>query len=384
MAQRPHGEGSISKRGTGKWCLRGFFTDPLTGTRVRKSKVVAARTRTEAIQRLKEWQAEVEQDLAGRVYGAGDGTLSALAEDWLEHIARAGGKAPTTVAMYRRHLKNHVLPTLGQRPVRDVGARQLDTLYAQLVDKGLSPTTVETIHWVVSSMLRQAKRWKMITEMPEATVPTARTPEVEPPTPQEVQALIDKAEERTLPDIALLIRLAALTGARRGELCGIQVSDLDWDKGTLTIQRQIQVEFGVMPPKGGKGRVVALGPALITELQDYLGHERDVLEREPGPWLFSRDEGKTPIDPRRVSETISRLGRACGVQIHTHSLRHFHDTYLMAQGIDDVTIARRAGHNTEMARRVYMHRVEAADVRAAETLEQVLSGVEPACPLPVE
>lgn len=382
-AKRLNNEGSASEigKGTDKWKVRVCVKNPATATTERFSRTIqlekrrggwSDRAREKRLNdEIAKLRGEKEKELVQRG-GGGDGTLSTLAEKWLKHVQQSGRVGPPTVAMYRRRLSNHVLPRLGRLPADRVGALELDSLYEQMLEQGLAPSTVAAVHATVVAMLRQAKRWKMITELPEARPPTAQSSEVEPPTPEQVWALIDKAVEQNLPHIALLIRLAALTGARRGELCGLQVSDLDWDANTLSIRRQIRLD-GEALPKGRKPRLVALGPALIAQLEEYLGNERDTFGREPGPWLLSRDGGLTPLYPSRVSDTIKRLGDECGVKVHTHSLRHFHDTQLVAGGIDVVTIAKRAGHSAEMARRVYMHRVSAADVRAAETLEQVLS-----------
>jgi integrase len=54
----------------------------------------------------------------------------------------------------------------------------------------------------------------------------------------EVQAMI-KAAVSDDTDMATLIALAAVTGARRGELCGLQWGDVDWTGHTMTIERSV-------------------------------------------------------------------------------------------------------------------------------------------------
>ena len=49
------------------------------------------------------------------------------------------------------------------------------------------------------------------------------------------------AAEKTDPDIAAFVALAAVTGARRGELCGLQWGDIDWEGATLTVERSVAV-----------------------------------------------------------------------------------------------------------------------------------------------
>ena len=67
------------------------------------------------------------------------------------------------------------------------------------------------------------------------------------------------------------INLAADSGARRGELCGLQWSDIDWKSNTVTIRRNLQYtpSAGVFEksPKNGKSRTVDIGPETVALLK---------------------------------------------------------------------------------------------------------------------
>ncbi|HUY08218.1 MAG TPA: tyrosine-type recombinase/integrase [Candidatus Dormibacteraeota bacterium] len=71
-----------------------------------------------------------------------------------------------------------------------------------------------------------------------ASPPKVRHHELHLPTPQQVVALLKAATGR-YPDFGCFLRLAAVTGARRGELCALRWSDLDLDAGLLAISRSI-------------------------------------------------------------------------------------------------------------------------------------------------
>ena len=83
------------------------------------------------------------------------------------------------------------------------------------------------------------------------------------------------------PDIAVTIALAALTGCRRGELCGLQWSDVDWDRQCLKVERAWVPGQGqhLTTTKTGKGRTVYLGTAGAAILEGYRESKREL----PGP-----------------------------------------------------------------------------------------------------
>lgn len=369
MGKRGNGEGSVTRsRGDG-WRLRISMVNPMTGEAGRFSRVVHARTKREAVHALQAWQREMAEHL--RV-DPGEMNVAALVDDWLKHIE--GSKAPTTIRHYRSVLMSHVVPRIGTLRVADLTTRTVDALYAAMTQDSCTPATVKSVHTALMSMVRQAMRWGLVEKMPEPTIPRVERPEREVPTPDQIRALVEQADNMTLPHVAVLIRIAAKTGVRRGELCGLRVSDLDWDAGTLTIRRQIQSRLGELPVKGYKPRTVALSAGLREEIQAYLAHERETWQREPGPWLISRDGGLTPLSHWSAGEEIHRVAQKCGIHVTAHSFRHFHSTYGVAAGVDPVTMAKRSGHSVDVAMRTYLHRVDEADVRAAEALESVLRG----------
>ena len=103
------------------------------------------------------------------------------------------------------------------------------------------PASVRQVH-PLSGSLRSAVRWGWLTVNPAvSTRPPPLRHQPEPvPTPAEVQKMI-RGAEREDSDMAVLITLAAITGARRGELCGLRWGDVDWDAGTLAIERSVAV-----------------------------------------------------------------------------------------------------------------------------------------------
>lgn len=122
----------------------------------------------------------------------------------------------------------------------------LDRFYAALRDRGgqggrpLSVASVRRIHNVVRSALQQAVRWEWLAANPEsrASPGPASATVLRPPDAEAVAALLERAEKES-PAFAVFLVLAAVTGARRGELLALRWPDVDQDGGTLTIARSI-------------------------------------------------------------------------------------------------------------------------------------------------
>ena len=153
MGRRGKGEGSIyQRRSDGKWCA----ALSLPGA---KRKVFYAKTRREVVSQLREAQQRAEY---GVLESGRDQTIANYIMDWLETCVKATRK-PRTWESYEERVRLHLLPELGRLQLRRLTPQHLQRLYAQKLASGLSPTTVNHIHCVISSALGQATRWGLIT-----------------------------------------------------------------------------------------------------------------------------------------------------------------------------------------------------------------------------
>jgi integrase len=89
---------------------------------------------------------------------------------------------------------------------------------------------------ILRRALQQGVKWEWISTNPAtmASTPRVRPFRVEPPNPEAVMRLINEAAKED-PDFACLLTVAATTGARRGELCALRWSAIDFDDQSLTI-----------------------------------------------------------------------------------------------------------------------------------------------------
>jgi integrase len=328
----------------------------------------------------------VAQAVHGKFGETAAGTVADVTERWLEHLEP--DISPATASAYRVYLRNWIVPRIGEKKVDRLRPADLDQFYASL-RKHLSPASVLKVHSILRAAHAQAVRWQMITENPatHASPPRPVRPPVQAPTPEDVARLLAAAQAED-PEFALYLRLAAVTGARRGELCALRWDDLDLEGGQVVVARSLAVgNDGVVVKKTKTDRVrrLALDDATVGALRE---HRRLVQKRaqacdvgpSPKAYVFARDpEGQEPWRPDSgATGRFMRLRDQLGLEgIRLHDLRHYVATHLLEAGVPVRAVSERLGHaNAATTLGIYAHAVPATDQRSAELLGDLLAPKE--------
>jgi integrase len=369
----------------GVWRLRVYAGRRANGTPIQIRKTVEAKdARPGAGKRLAERElATMVAKVANGNVNTGSETLENLLNAWLDHIEP--NRSPTTIRKYRDLADRIVIPELGKVKLQALTARQLDTLYGKLTAKGNKATSVRRVHALIAAALHQAERWDMVDHSVarKASPPPIRQEPVKAPTPDEVRAIVAKAEEIE-PALAALLLLGALTGARRGELCALRWTDLNAAERTLTIARSVyETEGGGWAEKDTKThqeRTIGLDELALSVLAKHRAQVDELarglkLDVRPNGFIFSRSPvGAEPIRPDVVSKFTKNVATKAGVDTHLHALRHFSATQAIAAGFDPTTVAGRLGHrDSSITLRVYSHVLEGRDRDLADALGKTLT-----------
>jgi integrase len=373
-------DGYIRQRGSTWQVIVHAGHDPITGKR--RNLTGTARTKREA-QALR---ARLLNQVNEGKRPATDATVAQLLARWLE----VADLAWSTRVTYQGYVHRTILPALGHIPLRRLDTATLDRFYTTLRTRGgtagapLAAATVRQVHAILRRALDQAARWGWIAANPAALAspPRPGPGEVRPPTPEEVSRLLAVAYQAD-PDFAVLLWLAATTGARRGELCALRWSNVDLDAGELVVVRNLIARAGQLVEKDTKthaARRIALHDDSLALLAE---HRRRCTERAQAcgvplgrdAYVFSFDPaGRRPMNPDSVTHRFGRLAGQLGLRARLHDLRHYAATQLIAGGVDVRTVSGRIGHAGGGATtlRVYTHFQAAPDRRAAQLLEQTL------------
>ncbi len=359
--------------GSGKWKLRVY-----TGRDGRNRPSYLSRnftgSRRQAESALSKLVADVERKQATTNHG---GSVRDLLTRWLADIEPT--RSPGTLREHRRSVERNILPAIGSLRLDRLTARHLDDLYRSLLARGLSPASVRRHHAILSAALRRAVKWDWLPSNPaeRASPPGTTRHTAAAPSTEAVQHLVAAAQDED-PVLAAAIVLAAVTGARRGELCALRWSDVEWKRRTLIVARSLSVtrrEASEGPTKTHQRRDVAMddtiGAFIARRQTEQRAYATTVgVELVKDPYLLSRSaDGAMPCLPDGLTHAYSRLAAKTGVGGHFHELRHYAATTSIASGADVRTVAGRLGHaDPATTLRVYAHAVEARDRELAGML----------------
>src|SRR5580700_8327001 len=228
--------GQLISRGTRTWLVRvSLGRDPQTGTRKYHNRTVHGSFR-EAQTYL---NAKLQERDIGRLPRAAAIRLDDYLDQWLATSAKPRLR-PKSYTEYESLLRLHIRPCLGARPLGAITQFDIQSLYAQMFNRGLSPRTIEYTNAVLQSAFRQAVRWKMLAEDPCVGVdlPRVKRKEMEALSVEECRRFLHVAEKSEwFPVLAL----ALTTGMRPSEYLALKWTDIDWQRGTASVCRTIQV-----------------------------------------------------------------------------------------------------------------------------------------------
>lgn len=369
MSRHSPGEGSIYQRSDGKWC--GALQ--LSG----KRKVVYGKTRPEVAEKLRTIQSQGHT--AGRLPDAGRQTLADYLADWLRHAE--GRLRPKTHDEYWTVARVHLLPHLGSVKLAKLQPLHLVRLYATLQRAGVSGHRAQKVHGLLHKVLSDAHRWGLLGSNPAALVDTPKREHRERTLwdPGETSAFLRAAQEGKCGQYGPLLAFLLASGSRVAEALGLRWTDVDWNAGTVRIERQT-TELKCRPiesaPKTRAGiRSIVLPSWGMEALYRQKAQVATWRLRAGGDWpggerVFPSEVGTVPLQGsvrRALHEACERHGLP---RIRVHDLRHLHLSMLAMAGVPVKVAQARAGHATAaITMRVYQHIIGDPDRQAAESLE---------------
>lgn len=326
-----------------------------------------------AQQREQEEQARAEAAKLKTVCQYGQGVFMAVKETTLSETARAS---------YQMFLDKHIYPVLGEVLLVEVSSAMLTKLLLDFQRRGYAHASCVKLYNILNGLFEMAFMDDSIPMNPMLKVKRPRqskeekTDEGKAYSLEELRHILSCADNEPLL-WRTYIYLAADTGARRGELCGLQWADLDFRTGAVTLRRNLQYtkDKGVYEttPKNGKSRTVDIGPQTVELLRQL----REAQAAECiSKWLFTQQGLPDPMHPDSPTRYFSKFGRKYGIaDFHPHKLRHTSASLAIINGADVVSVSERLGHSdVAVTLRTYSHANEESIRRAGQIVRNVLYG----------
>lgn len=314
---------------------------------------------------------------------AGKITVAEWSVDWLDAL----DVARNTETQYRSLINNHIQPRWGQTSLSDITGITV-AAWTKRLRTSYAPATVSTITKILSMMLADAADDRLIPANPIRPRRRGKRTRVKAreqiwATPQEALHVADNAAALVGPWAGMLIVTAAWTGARWGELTGLQRPNVHLDDGTIVIDpdigalHEINGHFELGPPKTAESaRTITLPPFLIPLLRNHLDrHDHShVFVTAEGEYLRRSNFGRRAMRPA-ADGNLQRKNPPVRIQpaktgLTFHGLRHSHKTWMIADGVPEIAQSARLGHTLDdKIQKVYSH-------IANEVKHRLLKGVQ--------
>ena len=319
-------------------------------------------------------------------------TLAKYTELWFQTIA-PGKLAKSTLARERQDI-HRFLPVLGNLKLTELRPKHFRQLYANLrkvknqkTGKPLSECTVEGVHACLCGILSDAMEGGFLDHNPAWRTYRYAGKKKEKVIADEAttQRLITALEEESLK-YETYFKLIIATGMRRGECCGLQWGDINWQERSIHIQRNVVKVTGediiVKETKTVAGdRYVYFSlemESLLKEFQRECAWEAETYDNrklEDTDYIFRRHGYRLPMTPTTFTWRFKLILKKHGLPtaLNVHSLRHTNASLLIAGGADVATVAGLLGHSQPSTTLdIYTHAFDKNKKAASQVLQEGL------------
>jgi integrase len=252
--------------------------------------------------------------------------------------------------------KNHVQPTFGCREPGQVTPLELDQFRTGMEHRGMAPATVRNVMELVRRIVHFAQKRQLCSVPPYlGELPQVNNQKTEDLTPEQLTRLWEVLEKDSNRTAANLMKVALLTGMRKGELFKLRWPDIDFSRNFIHIK----------DPKNGQDQKIPLSTAA-----------REVLESQSreSEFVFPGRGGIQRVD---INKAVNRIKRAAGLPDDfrpLHGLRHSFASMLASSGkVDMYTLQKLMTHKSPMMTQRYAHMRDEALTRASNLVDELIA-----------
>ena len=299
-------------------------------------------------------------------------TMNELVSEWLESKKDNIGRK--TFVEYRRYCKN-ITASMGHIKIKDINVKILEDFYNELknykgkreAQNGYADKTIKHHYTLITEIFNSAIKWGYLFNNPNKNVTPIKVhkKEIECYSPEEVEKLISVLQNESIKYQAVIL-LALDSGCRRGEITGLNWTDVDFEKGTININKATQYVSGYgtfekSTKSDTSNRTIYIAPTTIDVLKKYRIYQSEKRMLLGSQWknskrLFTTDFGED-MHPDRPYKILKYIIKKYNLKdITFHGLRHTSISLQISSGIQAQIISKRAGHsNIAVTHSIYSH-----------------------------
>lgn len=372
------GSGSIRQRPDGVWEARfSIGYNPASGKLIRKS--VYGKTQAIVRQKMNAAIADIDK---GTYSEPSNMTLKQWLEIWLETYT--SHLAPRTLSQYTGYINGRIIPALGKVKLSRLDVVIVQRFYNDLA-KEVAPKTVSNIHGILHKSLEQAQAVGYIARNPliGAKLPKIEKKQIQAFSEPEMIAFLEAARGT---ELELLFKFALFTGMRMGEITGLTWDRVDFERGSITIDRQLQrinKEMVLIPPKHNKLRTIFPAHSVIQLLEQQKRLQAVWEAQSMGVWqdsgfVFTNIIGRYLLSGHVYKEFKRVCTRSGRPDARFHDLRHTYAVNSLKAGDDPKTLSENLGHHSvAFTLDVYAFALDEMKKASGDKMESFLQSILP-------
>ena len=359
--RRPQGDGTIRKRSDGRWEARIIIGHKNDGLPMYKSAF--AKTQKSALKELHqliELYRDVDLTEDCRM------TLGEWLDKWLDEYMIFTVRE-TTLESYRSLTENQVKRFMGDRQLSTLTTADIQKFYNKIKKQGrvkpnrngsyeLSDSVVRGVHMMLHEALNTAVRERLIAKNPTngTTIPKNNYAEKQILGDEQLDSFMEEIKKEEYWYDFFYVEV--MTGLRRGEICGLKWSDINFEANKLRVQRSVSSKKGggvrIGETKTSNGTRNITMPPSVSEI---LKRRKQTAITE---WVFPAFlNPEQPIHPEAAYRKLKVILKHAELPlIRFHDLRHTFATHAMKGGVDAKTLSGILGHtNASFTLDTYTH-----------------------------
>lgn len=278
-------------------------------------------------------------------------------------------------------LEKWVYPALGDLKLPDITPANISALLLSMQAQGKAHATVVKCYTILNSLFKMA--------FLSDTIPKNPMHKVERPKPRKDEARHDEVEAYTVDEVRhilacldkeplkwrVLVRLLIDTGIRRGECCGLQWKDVDFQGNSVTISGNLcytpQKGVYLDTPKNGRSRTVDVDPDIMSLLRALRSEQ---AAQAISSYVFTQDGSPEPMHPQSPTRYMKKFSQRYNVpDLHPHKLRHTFASIAITSGADVASVSEKLGHSDKaVTLRMYTHADQESIKRASQIFRDAL------------
>lgn len=306
-------------------------------------------------------------------------------------------KKYSTLKGYKAQINKHIRPGIGKYNLSQLNPMILQRFFNHLSEpnekgKVLSPKSIKNVYIILSGILEQAVENEMISKNPckKVKLPKVYNKQITPLTDKQVKDFLEIISTDEI--YGTILRVIVFTGLRLGEAMGLTWDCVDFEKGALNINKQLQRRpqkdggSTLTSVKSGKPRILKPAPFVMQLLKIRYTEQIMQKQRSEDLWLawsneeehkkalvFTNLQGGYLI-PKRVYLHFKSAAVAIGApDARVHDLRHTYAVLSLQNGDDIKTVQENLGHaSAAFTLDVYGHVSDRMKKESANRMEEYI------------